>query len=75
MRGGLLEAAGERVGLEHADLRVEAVEEPHVPGLVGDLGREEDLHVLGRRGASSSGPSSSVTRCSPMKNDDRPYIR
>ena len=45
------EAALEVVGLEHADLVVEAVEEAHVARLVGDLRAEEDAHLLGGRGA------------------------
>ena len=51
MLGGLLEHLREAVGLEHADLAVEALEEAHVAGLVGDLRAEEDFLVLGRRGA------------------------
>jgi hypothetical protein len=48
--GGLLQPGLERVGLEHADLAVEAVEERHVAGLVGDLRAEEEPHLLvGRR--------------------------
>ena len=46
-----LEHLAEPVGLEHADLAVEALEEAHVAGLVGDLGAEEDFLVLGRRRA------------------------
>ena len=46
-----VEAVLEVVRLEHADLVVEAVEEAHVAGLVGDLGAEEDAHLLRRRGA------------------------
>ena len=38
-------------GLEHADLLVEAVEERDVARLVGDLGAEEDAHLLVGRGA------------------------
>ena len=49
--GGLLEHLRELVGLEHADLAVEALEEAHVAGLVGDLRAEEDFLVLGGRGA------------------------
>ena len=45
------EPALERVGLEHADLLVEAVEEAHVARLVGDLRAEEDAHLLGGRRA------------------------
>ena len=41
----------EPVGLEHPHLAVEALEEAHVAGLVGDLRAEEDLLVLGGRGA------------------------
>ena len=43
---GLLQARLQAVGLEHADLAVEAVEEGDVARLVGDLGAEEDAHVL-----------------------------
>src|SRR5688572_26685406 len=45
------EAALKGVGLEHADLLVEAVEEAHVARLVGDLGAEKDAHLLGGRRA------------------------
>ena len=41
----------EPVGLEHPDLAVEALEEAHVAGLVGDLRAEEDFLVLGLGGA------------------------
>ena len=52
MRCDAREPRGEVVGaLEHADLLVEAVEEADVARLVGDLRREEDPHVLGRRRA------------------------
>ena len=47
----LLEAVLEVVGLEHADLGVEAVEERDVARLVGDLRAQEQPHVLLRRGA------------------------
>ena len=43
--------SSEPLGLEHADLAVEAVEEGDVARLVGDLRGEEDAHVLARRGA------------------------
>ena len=66
--------ACEVVGLEHADLGVEAVEERDVARLVGDLRAEEDPHVL-VGAARIIGPSSAATRCSPMKNDDSPYMR
>ena len=50
--GGLAPASrAELVGLEHAHLAVEALEEAHVARLVGDLGAEEDPLVLGRRRA------------------------
>ena len=51
MLARLGEPALEGVGLEHADLLVEAVEEAHVARLVGDLRAEEDAHLLGRRRA------------------------
>ena len=51
MLARLGEAALEGVRLEHADLLIEAVEEAHVARLVGDLGAEEDAHLLGRRRA------------------------
>ena len=47
----LLQPRLQRVGLEHADLGVEAVEERDVTRLVGDLRGEEDPHVLVRRRA------------------------
>ena len=46
--GGLTEHVRQPVGLEHADLPIEALEEADVAGLVGDLGAEEDFLVLGR---------------------------
>ena len=64
----------EFVGVEDADLAVEALEEAHVAGLVGDLGAEEDPLLLGRA-ARMIGPSSSATFCSPMKKEASPYIR
>ena len=51
VRAGLGQPVLEVGGLEHADLVVEAVEEAHVAGLVGDLRAEEDAHLLARRGA------------------------
>ena len=42
----LLQAVLQVVGLEHADLGVEAVEERDVARLVGDLRAQEDAHVL-----------------------------
>ena len=70
----LLEPLLQVVGLEHADLGVEAVEERDVARLVGDLRAQEDPHVLVGR-ARIIGPSSAATRCSPMKNEDSPYMR
>ena len=51
VRARLLEPRVQVVRLEHADLRVEAVEERDVPRLVGDLRAEEDAHLLVGRGA------------------------
>ena len=51
MLGGLGEALLEALGLEHADLGVEAVEERDVARLVGDLRAQEQPHVLVGRGA------------------------
>src|SRR3954453_7820338 len=51
VRARLLETAREAVGLEHADLLVEAVEERDVAGFVRDLRAEEDAHLLGGRRA------------------------
>ena len=51
MLARLREPVVEVVGLEHADLAVEAVEEGDVARLVGDLGAEEDAHLLVGRGA------------------------
>ena len=48
---GLREHLGEAIGLEHAHLAVETLEEAHVAGLVGDLRAEEDPLVLGGSGA------------------------
>ena len=72
---GRAQPRGEVAGaLENAHLLVEAVEEADVAGLVGDLGREEDPLLRGGQ-ARMIGPSSSVTRCSPMKKAERPYMR
>jgi hypothetical protein len=51
VRGGLLQPRLQRVGLQHADLGVEAIEERHVARLVGDLRAEEQPHLLVRRRA------------------------
>ena len=47
----LRQPAVERVGLQDADLGVEAVEERDVARLVGDLRAQEDAHVLVGHGA------------------------
>src|SRR5205809_622678 len=46
MPARLVDPPLEVVGLEHADLLVEAVEERDVAGLVRDLRRDEDAHFL-----------------------------
>ncbi len=51
VRSRLDEAPLERVGLEHADLLVEAVEERDVPRLVRDLRAQEDAHIFVGNGA------------------------
>jgi len=48
---GLVQAALQPIGREHPHLRVEAVEERHVAGLVGDLRGQEQAHVLVGTGA------------------------
>ena len=50
---GRREAILEPLGLQDPDLAVEAVEEHDVARLVGDLGGEEDAHVLVRDGAQN----------------------
>jgi len=45
-----------------------------VARLVGDLRAEEDFW-LSVGAARMIGPNSSATFCSPMKNDDSPYMR
>src|SRR3954470_860157 len=47
----LLQALLQTLGFEYADLAVEAVEEGDVARLVGDLGAQEDAHVLVGDGA------------------------